>query len=95
MRPRAQLACTLAPVALVSGIHRKKMPRRPMSETSRRANAIKAKVRSGVEHIFAVPGSENALIEPLQTSSTPGGRTIRVWPAARGLYSLTATGAAW
>ena len=38
----------------VSHIHRKKPPRRPMSETSRRANDIKSKVRRGVEHVFAV-----------------------------------------
>jgi transposase, IS5 family len=37
----------------VSRIHRKKPPGRPMSETTRRANAIKSKVRSGVEHVFA------------------------------------------
>jgi IS5 family transposase len=38
----------------VSRIHRKKPPRRPMPEATRRANAIKSKVRSGVEHVFAV-----------------------------------------
>ena len=38
----------------VSRIHRKKPPRRPMPETTRRANAVKSKVRSGVEHVFAV-----------------------------------------
>ena len=38
----------------VSRIHRKKPPRRPMPETMRRANALKSKVRSGVEHVFAV-----------------------------------------
>jgi IS5 family transposase len=38
----------------VSRIHRKKPPGRPMPETTRRANAIKSKVRSGVEHVFAV-----------------------------------------
>ena len=38
----------------VSRIHRKKPPRRPMPETTRRANALKSKVRSGVEHVFAV-----------------------------------------
>jgi len=32
----------------VSRIHRKKPPRRPMPETTRRANALKSKVRSGV-----------------------------------------------
>jgi IS5 family transposase len=38
----------------VSRIHRKKPPDRPMPETTRRANALKSKVRSGVEHMFAV-----------------------------------------
>ena len=38
----------------VSRIHRKKPPGRPMPETIRRANALKSKVRSGVEHVFAV-----------------------------------------
>ncbi len=38
----------------VSRIHRKKPPGRPMPQTTRRANSIKSKVRSGVEHVFAV-----------------------------------------
>ena len=38
----------------VSRIHRKKPPGRPMPETTRRANALKSKVRSRVEHVFAV-----------------------------------------
>jgi IS5 family transposase len=38
----------------VSRIHRKKPQGRPMPETARRANALKSKVRSGVEHVFAV-----------------------------------------
>ena len=38
----------------VSRIHRKKPPSRPMPETMRRANALKSKVRSRVEHVFAV-----------------------------------------
>ena len=38
----------------VSRIHRKKPPGRPMPETTRRANAVKSKVRSRVEHVFAV-----------------------------------------
>lgn len=38
----------------VSRIHCKKPPGKPMPETTRRANAIKSKVRSGVEHVFAV-----------------------------------------
>ncbi len=37
----------------VSRIHRKKPKGRPMSETMRRANALKSKVRSHVEHVFA------------------------------------------
>jgi len=38
---------------LVSRIHRKKPKGRPMSETPRRANGLKSKVRSRVEHVFA------------------------------------------
>ena len=38
----------------VSRIHRKKPVGRPMPETTRPANALKSKVRSGVEHVFAV-----------------------------------------
>ena len=38
----------------VSRIHRKKPPGRVMPETTRRANALKSKVRSNVEHVFAV-----------------------------------------
>jgi IS5 family transposase len=44
----------LARNGFVSRIHRKKKPGRPMPATTRRANAIKSKVRSGVEHVFAV-----------------------------------------
>jgi IS5 family transposase len=36
-----------------SRIHTKKPPRRPMPETTRRANALKSIVRSRVEHVFA------------------------------------------
>jgi IS5 family transposase len=43
----------LAKNGFVSRIHRKKPPGKPMPETTRRANAIKSKVRSGVEHVFA------------------------------------------
>ena len=39
---------------LVSRIHRKKPSGRPMSERRRRANALKSKIRSRVEHVFAV-----------------------------------------
>jgi IS5 family transposase len=38
----------------VSRVHRKKPPGRPMSPTTRRANSLKSKVRSHVEHVFAV-----------------------------------------
>ncbi len=38
----------------VSRIHRKKPPGKPMTETTRRANALKSEVRSRVEHVFAV-----------------------------------------
>jgi len=37
----------------VSRIHRKKPKGRAMAETTRRANALKSKVRSRVEHVFA------------------------------------------
>jgi IS5 family transposase len=37
----------------VSRIHRKKPKGRPMAGTTRRANALKSKVRSRVEHVFA------------------------------------------
>ena len=43
----------LAKNGFVSRIHRKKPPGRPMPETRRRANALKSKVRSRVEHVFA------------------------------------------
>lgn len=39
--------------SLVSRIHRKKPPRRPMPDHIRRGNATKSKVRSAVEHVFA------------------------------------------
>lgn len=38
----------------ISRIHRKKPPGRPMSDRRRRANALKSKIRSRVEHVFAV-----------------------------------------
>ena len=44
----------LARNGFVSRIHRKKPPGKLMPETTRRANAIKSRVRSGVEHVFAV-----------------------------------------
>jgi transposase, IS5 family len=44
----------LARNGFVGRIHRKKPAGRPMPETTRRANALKSKVRSCVEHVFAV-----------------------------------------
>ena len=43
----------LAARGLVSRIHRKKPPGRPMAPQTRRANARKSAVRSAVEHVFA------------------------------------------
>jgi IS5 family transposase len=43
----------LAKNGFVSRIHRKKPKGRPMSAATRRANALKSKVRSRVEHVFA------------------------------------------
>jgi len=37
----------------VSQVHRKKPKNRPMPEAIRRANNLKSKVRSRVEHVFA------------------------------------------
>ena len=45
----------------VSRIHRKKPPGRPMPKTTRRANARKSKVRSGIEHVFAVQKNKMGL----------------------------------
>lgn len=47
---------------LVSRIHRKKPKGRPMSETTRRANGLKSKVRSRVEHVFATQKKRMALL---------------------------------
>ena len=44
-----------------SQIHRKKPPRKPMPERTRRANAKKSKVRSCVEHVFAEQKSRMGL----------------------------------
>jgi IS5 family transposase len=44
----------LAKHGFTSRIHRKKPPGRPMPPAMRRANAIKSKSRSRVEHVFAV-----------------------------------------
>ena len=38
----------------VSKVHRKKPKSRPMPDVTRRANALKSKVRSHAEHVFAV-----------------------------------------
>ena len=43
----------LARNGFISRIHRKKPKGRPMSAATRRANALKSKVRSRVEHVFA------------------------------------------
>jgi transposase, IS5 family len=43
----------LAKNGFVSRIHHKKPKRRPMSAATRQANALKSKVRSRVEHVFA------------------------------------------
>lgn len=37
----------------VSRVHREKPKGRPMSETTRRANGLRSKARSRVEHLFA------------------------------------------
>ena len=43
----------LAKYGFLSHIHRKKPKNRPMPATTRRANALKSKIRSRVEHVFA------------------------------------------
>ncbi len=45
----------------VSRVHRNKPKGRPMPETSRRANNMKSKVRSRVEHVFAEQKSRMGL----------------------------------
>jgi IS5 family transposase len=52
----------LAARGLVSPIHRKKPPRRPMAARMRRANGRKSAVRSAVEHIFARQKGPMALV---------------------------------
>lgn len=47
---------------LVSRIHRKKPPGRPMAARTRRANARKSAVRSAVEHVFARQKGPMALV---------------------------------
>ena len=44
----------MARCGFVSKVHRKKPKGRPMPDVTRRANALKSKVRSHVEHVFAV-----------------------------------------
>ena len=44
----------MAKNGFVSKVHRKKPKGRPMPDITRRANALKSKVRSHVEHVFAV-----------------------------------------
>ena len=45
----------------ISRVHRKKPKGRPMPETRRRANNMKSKVRSKVEHVFAEQKSRMGL----------------------------------
>jgi IS5 family transposase len=45
----------------VSRVHRKKPKGRPMPQTIRRANNLKSKVRSRVEHVFAEQKSRMGL----------------------------------
>ena len=47
---------------LVSRIHRKKPQGKPMPERTPRANAMKSKVRSAVEHVFAHEKGPMALV---------------------------------
>lgn len=51
----------MAENGFVSRVHRRKPPRRPMSVRSARANARKAKVRAGIEHVFAEQKSRMGL----------------------------------
>jgi IS5 family transposase len=44
----------MAKNGFVSKVHRKKPKGRPMPDVTRRANALKSKVRAHVEHVFAV-----------------------------------------
>ena len=52
----------LAARGLVSRIHRKKPPGRPMAARTRQANARKSAVRSAVEHVFARQKGPMALV---------------------------------
>jgi len=51
----------MAENGFVSRVHRKKPPRRPMPVRTARANARKAKVRAGIEHVFAEQKSRMGL----------------------------------
>ena len=51
----------LEKTGFVSRIHRKKPKGRPMPEVTRRANSLKSKVRSRVEHVFAEQKSRMGL----------------------------------
>jgi IS5 family transposase len=51
----------LAARGLISRIHRKKPPGRPMPAATRRANALKSTVRARVEHVFAVQKAKMGL----------------------------------
>jgi IS5 family transposase len=59
-RPRNE--AMLQARGLVSRIHRKKPPGRPMPRRTRRANAAKSAVRSAVEHVFAHQKGPMALV---------------------------------
>jgi len=52
----------LAERGLVSRIHRKKLPGRPMAARTRQANARKSVVRAAVEHVFARQKGPMALV---------------------------------
>jgi IS5 family transposase len=52
----------LAECGLVSRIHRKEPPGRPMPVRMRRANARKSTVRSAVEHVFSRQQGPMALV---------------------------------
>lgn len=52
----------LAERGLISRIHRKKPPGKPMAARTRRANARKSTVRSAVEHVFARQKGPMALV---------------------------------
>lgn len=53
----------LAKNGCISRIRRKKPEGRPMSETTRRANGLKSKVRSRVEHVFAAQKDRMGLLD--------------------------------